>query len=316
MIKCLVTGGAGFIGSNLVSRLIRENMKVVVLDNLSSGKMDNLKEFEDKIEFIKGNICHYSDVEKSVKNCDYIFHLAALPSVIKSIEDPISSNQVNVDGTLNLLKCASEQKIKKFIYTSSSAVYGDDPQLPKTEDMLCWPISPYGVTKKVGEEYCYVFAKIFGVDTISLRYFNVFGPKQNADSEYSGVISRFIFLLLNGKIPTIFGDGLQSRDFTYVDDIVEANLLAAKTEKTNGEVVNIACGKSINLNQMIEMMNKIMGLNVKPNYAAPKLGDIKHSLSNISKSNKLLNYFPKISFEQGLKITIEWFKEQRKIAIN
>ncbi|MFH1612432.1 MAG: SDR family oxidoreductase [bacterium] len=308
MIKCLITGGAGFIGSNLVSRLVKEGMKIVVLDNLSTGKIDNLKEVQNKIEFIKGDICNYDDVKKSVKECDYIFHLAALPFVTKSIEDPIGSNQVNVNGTLNLLKCASEQKVKKFIFTSSSAVYGDDPKCPKTEDMLCWPISPYGVTKKAGEEYCYVFAKIFGVDTISLRYFNVFGPNQSADSEYSGVISRFIYLFLNEKIPTIFGDGFQSRDFTYVDDIVEANLLAAKCEETKGEVVNIACGKSINLNQMVEIMNKIMGLNIKPIYASQRIGDIKHSLSDISKSNKLLNYFPKVSFEEGLKRTIEWFK--------
>jgi UDP-glucose 4-epimerase len=311
MKKCLVTGGAGFIGSNLTRKLVAENYSVVVLDDLSTGSLDNLKDLLGKIEFVKADIRDEEKVKAVMKGVSYVFHLAALPSVTRSMEDPLTTNSINIKGTLVLLKTAAEYGVEKFIYSSSSSIYGDNPQMPQVEESVSHPISPYGVSKKAGEDYAYVFYKSFQLKTVSLRYFNVFGPYQSDTSEYAAVIPRFISLVLQGRKPTIYGDGFQSRDFTYVENVVLANLLAVSSEKANGEIINVAMGESINLNQMIEIFSEILEKKIEPIYTDPRPGDIKHSCADLTRAKKLLNYTPKISFKEGLKMTIEWFRGRK-----
>jgi UDP-glucose 4-epimerase len=305
----LVTGGAGFIGSHIVERLVQAGEKVRVLDNFSSGTRENLKDLLDKIELVEGDIRDFWTVIKTVEGVDFILHQAALTSVQRSIKNPLTTNEVNINGTLNLLEAARIHKVKRFIYASSSSVYGDTPALPKVETMSPNPISPYAISKLTGEEYCRVFYKVYGLETASLRYFNVFGPRQNPISEYAGVIPRFIMALLNGNKPHIFGDGEQSRDFTYVENVVNANLSACKVSSVAGESINIACNQRYTLNQLWNNLARLAGKKQEPTYTDPKPGDVRHSLGDIEKARKLLGYQVKTGFEEGLSKTLDWYSK-------
>jgi len=311
MSRVLVTGGAGFIGSNLTEVLLHKGHFVRVLDDFSTGKRENLifdQEYPP-LEIIEGDIRDLRTCQKTMKGIDYVFHQAALPSVQRSIEDPESSNAVNVGGTLNILLAAREERVKRVTYASSSSIYGDTPTLPKHEEMPSDPLSPYALQKYIGEQYCRLFCKLYGLDTISLRYFNIFGPKQDPNSIYSAVIPRFIDALLRGRPPIIFGDGEQSRDFTYIENVVQANLLAMSAEHLHGEAVNIACGKRTSLNQLLSVMKGILGSKLSPIYQEPRQGDVRHSLAEINKAKQILNYEPKVGIEVGLGKTVEFFRK-------
>ena len=308
--KCIIiTGGAGFIGSNLVRALEKYNT-VKVIDNLSTGYLKNIKDLinNTKIEFIKGNITNLNFLQKTFKDVDYVFHLAAIPSVPRSIINPIKSNHANINGTLNVLIAAKDNNVKKVIYSSSSSVYGDTPTLPKKEDMKPCPLSPYAVGKLTSEYYCQVFTEVYYLPTICLRYFNVYGPHQDKKSEYAAVIPKFITSVLNNNSPVIFGDGKQTRDFTFVKDAVNANILAAKSKETG--VFNIAYGKRISINKLAKSIMNIIGKQIKPKYTTPRSGDIRHSLADISKAKRKLEYIPKIEIKEGLEETITWFQKQ------
>jgi UDP-glucose 4-epimerase len=309
MDKFLVTGGAGFIGSNICNRLVSDGCFVRVVDNLLTGKKTNLAGILDKIEFIKADMGDENVARTAMKDIDMVLHQGALPSVPRSVDDPAATHRHCVDATFTLLLAARDAKVKRFVYASSSSAYGDTPTLPKVETMLPSPLSPYAAAKLAGEYYCSVFYNVFGLQTISLRYFNVFGPHQDPTSQYAAAIPAFVMSILKDKPPTIYGDGEQSRDFTYVDNVVEANLLAATARKTAGEVINIACGQAVTVNEIIEMINKILGKNIKPIYAAPRPGDVKHSLADISLAKKLIKFKPKVSFRQGLEKAIGWYRE-------
>jgi len=296
----LITGGAGFIGANLVKECLNRGYKVRVVDNLSTGNVKNIELFLNDIEFIKADLTDLETAKKAVRGVDFISHQAAIPSVSRSIKDPLSSHNSNTTATLNVLLAAKEYGIKKMVYASSSSVYGDSPTLPKKEDFSLNPISFYGLTKYAGEKYCELFYKLYGLPTISLRYFNVFGPKQNPDSEYAAVIPKFIKLISRDEAPVIFGGGETTRDFTYVDNVVGANLLAIESDVC-GETINIACGERISLNQLVSLINKYTGKNLKPIYQSERTGDIKHSLADISKAKKLLGYKPLVKAEEGIK---------------
>ena len=310
MSKFLVTGGGGFIGSNIVEELIQRKEKVRVLDNFSTGKRENIQQFLDEIELIEGDIRSYHIVREAVNKVDYILHLAALPSVPRSINDPITTNEVNTIGTLHVLHAARNAKVKRVIFASSSSVYGDNEKLPKKEDMIPKPLSPYAVSKLACEKYCEVFIRLYGLEVIILRYFNVFGPKQDPDSQYSAVIPKFIHLMKNGKRPIIFGDGDQSRDFTFVDNIVQANLLACKIDIVNikDRIFNIACGDKITINQLVNSLNHIMNKKIAPIYKAVRPGDVKHSLADINKAQQFLGYKVKVEFIEGLDKTIDCYR--------
>ena len=313
MSKVLVTGGAGFIGSNLTEALLKQGHWVWVLDNFSTGKRENLvfdKEYPS-LEIIDGDIRDLAVCRKAMKDIEFVFHQAALPSVQRSVEDPLMSNAVNVEGTLNVLLTARDEGVKRVIYASSSSIYGDTPTLPKQEEMPPNPLSPYALQKYIGEHYCRLFFQLYGLETLSLRYFNVFGPKQDPNSIYSAVIPRFIDAMLEGHSPIIFGDGEQSRDFTYIDNVVQANLLAMHVDRLNGEPINIACGKRTSLNQLLAILYDIFGTKVSPIYQEPRKGDVKHSLADIRKGKQILNYEPNVGIEAGLKKTVEYFKDQR-----
>ncbi len=310
MSYVLVTGGAGFIGSNLTEALLKKGHQVRVLDNFSTGKRENLV-FDNaypSLEIFEGDICHLAVCQRAMKGIECVFHQAALPSVQRSVEDPMTSNAVNVEGTLNLLLAARDSGAKKFIYASSSSIYGDAPTLPKKEEMPVNPLSPYALQKYIGEQYCRLFFQLYGVETISLRYFNIFGPKQDPASIYSAVIPRFIDALLKRDHPIIFGDGEQSRDFTYIDNVVEANLLAMFKDHLRGEAVNVACGKQTSLNQLLTILKGVVGSEISPVYQEPRKGDVKHSLADIAKGKEILNYVPKFGIEAGLRKTVEYFK--------
>jgi len=307
MERFLVTGGAGFIGSNIAKRLVSQNCFVRVVDNLLTGRKSNLDSIIDKIEFIEADMGDEKVARAAIKDIDIVFHEGALPSVPRSVDDPAASHQHCIDATFTLLLAARDAGIKRFVYAASSAAYGDTPTLPKVETMRPAPLSPYAVGKLVGEYYCSVFSNVYGLETIALRYFNVFGPNQDPKSQYAAAIPAFVTSILKDQPPTIYGDGEQSRDFTFIDNVVEANLLAARAAKTNGEVVNIACGEAVTVNQIIEMINKSLGKNVKPNYVPERAGDVKHSLADITAATKLIGFKPVVSFEQGLKTAIEWY---------
>lgn len=301
----LVTGGAGFIGSNIVEELLKQGHSVRVLDNFSTGKRENLKEFNSDIELLEGDIRSYHIVRQAVSGIELILHQAALPSVPRSINDPITTNEVNVMGTLNILDAAKDAGVKRIVYASSSSVYGDNPILPKKEDMLPNPLSPYAVAKLAGEKYCQVFSKLYGLETVILRYFNVFGPRQDSNSQYSAVIPKFIKLMSNDQKSTIYGDGTQSRDFTYVTNVVEGNLLAATKNVKSGLVMNCACHGQVTLNELVEEINKLLGKNVEPIYADPRPGEILHSFADIKLIRVKLNWEPNTSFIDGLKKLIK-----------
>ncbi len=285
-MKFLVTGGAGFIGSNIVEELLKRGHTVRVLDNFATGKRENLKEFNSDIELLEGDIRSYHIVRQAVKDIEVILHQAALPSVPRSINDPITTNEVNVMGTLNILDAAKDAGVRRIVYASSSSVYGDNPELPKREDMLPNPLSPYAVSKLAGEKYCQVFAKLYGIETVILRYFNVFGPRQDPNSQYSAVIPKFIKAIKEDKQPVIYGDGTQSRDFTYVSNVVEGNILAATKEIESGLVMNCATHGQMTLNELVNQLNKILGKEIKPVYDKPRPGEIKHSFADIRINEK------------------------------
>jgi nucleoside-diphosphate-sugar epimerase len=309
MDKFLVTGGAGFIGSNICKKLVSQGCFVRIIDNLLTGKKSNLQDFIDKIEFIEADMGDEKVARSAMKDIDIVLHQGALPSVPRSVEDPAATHRHCVDATFTLLLAARDAGIKRFVFASSSSVYGDTPTMPKVETMPLMPLSPYAVGKLVGEYYCSVFYKVFGLETISLRYFNVFGPHQDPTSQYAAAIPAFVTAILKDKPPTVFDDGEQSRDFTYVDNVVDANLLAARAEHTTGDVLNIACGQAVTVNETIEAINAIVGKNIKPIYTDPRPGDIKHSLADISKAEKLIGFKPDVTFKQGLELAINWYRD-------
>ena len=315
-MRILVTGGAGFIGANLVSALLQDERVsfVKVLDNLATGSADNIEEFtgNTKFHFIKGDIRDYNTCLKSCEGIDLISHQAALGSVPRSINDPLTTNEVNTTGTLNIFTAAKEKKIKRVVYAASSSTYGDDPGLPKLENKIGKPLSPYAVTKYVNELYAQVYASIYGMELIGLRYFNIFGPKQNPQGPYAAVIPLFIKGLLENKSPVINGDGSNSRDFTYVANAVQANLLALFTKNTEAinQVYNIACGHQTSLLQLFNYLKQEAGSSLEAIHGGERIGDVKHSLADITKAKKLLGYDPVISVEEGLKKTFDWYKEE------
>ncbi len=307
----LVTGGAGFIGSNIAIQLVKDGYQVTILDDLSTGYLKNLDTIKDKINFIQGSITDYDLLNKIMPGIDFVLHQAALPSVPRSIDSPVDSHDNNATGIINILDAARLAKVKRVVFASSSAVYGDSSEKYKSEDLTTNPLSPYAVTKLVGEEYCRVFAELYDIETVCLRYFNVFGPQQDPVSDYAAVIPLFIKAILEDQQPTIFGDGTQSRDFTYVSNNVQANILAMHSDKVGkGETINIACGQAFSLLDLVAGINKALGKDIKPILSNPRPGDIKHSLADISKAKKLLNYKTDIDFVQGLKFTIDWMKKQ------
>lgn len=310
MAKYLVTGGAGFIGSNIVERLISDGYKVRVVDNLSTGKSENIEAYQDKIEFILGDLTDFSTAQKAVDGVDYIIHQAAIPSVPRSIANPIATNESIVTATVNLFKAAVEAKtVKRIVQAASSSAYGDTPTLPKQEDMIPNPLSPYAVAKLTQEYYGKAFYNVYGLEVLSLRYFNVFGPKQDPNSFYSAVIPKFISLMLQGKQPTINGDGLTSRDFTYIDNVVDANLLACICPwPGTSEVMNIGFGERITLNELVANINKILNTDIHSIYNETRVGDVKHSLADISKAKRIIGYSPKVGVKEGLEKLIQYMK--------
>ena len=297
----MVTGGAGFIGSNIVEELLKRSYSVRVLDNFSTGKRENLRGFDNDIELIEGDIRSYHIVRQAVQGIDIILHQAALPSVPRSIHDPITTHEVNATGTLNILDAAKEAGVKRIVYASSSSVYGDSPELPKREDMTPNPLSPYAVSKLAGEKYCHVFSRLYGIETVILRYFNVFGPRQDPNSQYSAVIPKFIKLMTNDERPVIYGDGTQSRDFTFASNVVEANILAALKEIETPVVMNCASNGQVTVNDLVAQINKLCKKEIKPIYEKKRPGDILHSFADIKLIEKKLSYKTKMNFRDGLQ---------------
>ncbi len=311
MDKYLVTGGAGFIGSNITQELVKRGHAVRVVDNFITGKKENIASFLDDIELIEGDIRDYETCRRALEGVDFVLHQAALPSVPRSIKDPLLTNEINIKGTLNLLLASRDKGVKRFVFASSSSVYGDDPNLPKKEGTLGNPLSPYALSKLVGEKYFQVFSQLYGLSTVCLRYFNIFGPRQDPLSPYAAAIPNFISRMLKGERPTIFGDGEQSRDFTYVSNVVEANILASKARDVSGEVFNIACGERTTVNSLALKINEILKDEISPSYDKPRPGDIRHSYADISKARKMLKYEPLVPFGEGLKETIRWHRERK-----
>ncbi len=304
MTKYLVTGAAGFIGSNIVEELVARGAEVRALDNLSTGKASNLAPFMDRIQFVEGDLNDSELLGEVVSGVDYVLHQAALPSVPRSMADPLKSHEANATGTLKLLIAARDAGVKRLVYASSSSVYGNSPTLPKREDMATQPLSPYAVNKLAAEHYCRVFARVFGLPTVSLRYFNVFGPRQDPKSQYAAVIPAFISSVLKGESPTIYGDGTQTRDFTYVQNVVQANLLACETDKADGEAINIACGERTSLLDLLSEINRLLGTNVEPIFQPGRAGDVKDSLADINRARALIGYTPVAGFSEGLAATV------------
>src|SRR6266852_2143798 len=316
MPRYLVTGVAGFIGSTLAHAVLAQGGGVVGLDNFSTGNHENLAGVLDRIEFHEADLLDLDALHQACRGVDYVLHEAAIPSVPRSVKDPLESNRANVDGTLNLLVACQDAKVKRVVYAASSSAYGDTPTLPKREDMPPNPISPYATAKLASEYYMTSFYRCYGLETVCLRYFNVFGPRQDPASPYSGVLAKFLTQMLRGEQPTIFGDGTQSRDFTYIDNTVEANLLAAKAPSAQaaGQVFNVATGERFDLNQTFQLLKKIIGYQGDIKYAPERAGDVKHSLADLSRTEKHLGYKTKVNFEEGLRRTVEWYRGQQKAA--
>jgi nucleoside-diphosphate-sugar epimerase len=307
-MRYLVTGGAGFIGSNMVDELVRRGHEVTVLDDLSAGKESNLAHVRSKIDFLVGTVTDLAAVQSACKGAEYVIHLAARTSVPRSIKDPLESNHVNIDGTLNVLVAARDAKVKRFVYAASSSAYGETPTQPKVETMPSVPISPYGVTKYVGELYAQVFGRNYGLENASVRYFNVFGPRQDPTSQYSGVLSRFMLAVIEGQQPVIYGDGEQSRDFTYIENVVDVTLRACETPGASGLVFNGGTGARITLNEVLKQLEKITGNKLHAKYDPQRVGDIRDSQADISLARKVLGYNPAVGFEVGLERTWQWYK--------
>jgi UDP-glucose 4-epimerase len=301
--KYLVTGGAGFIGSHLVRRLAAEGKTVRVVDNLSTGRVSRLDDLMTAIEFVEGDLADKRVSQDAVKEIDYVLHQAAVPSVQRSVQDPVGTNRANITATLNLLESSRNARVRRLVYAASSSAYGDTEVLPKKEDMPANPLSPYALQKLAGEQYCKLYHNLYGLETVSLRYFNVFGPDQDPDSDYSAVIPKFTTKLLAAESLTVYGDGEQSRDFTYIENVVEANLLALRAKEAPGKVCNIGCGERITLKQLIQILEKITDAKARVEYAAAKPGDVRHSLADIGRAKAILQYQPKISVEEGLRRT-------------
>jgi nucleoside-diphosphate-sugar epimerase len=315
----LITGGAGFIGSHLAAALTSRGDSVIVLDDLSTGSEDNLgqaRQGEGDLRFLRGDICDYTACQEAVEPADYVIHLAARARVQRSIENPEATHQVNVNGGLNVLNAARRAGVKRVVYASSSSVYGDrtDPAAPKREDMDVRPASPYAAGKVSLESYCRAYSRSMGLETVSLRYFNVFGPRQDPDSQYAAVIPRFLFAVLNGETPVVFGDGRQSRDFTYIDNVVQANLAACVSPRAAGGVYNIASGRSIDLITLLEMICKLTGKQTEPEFAEPRVGDVRHSLADLSRAKADLDYRVLVDFEQGLSTIVDLAREGKYLA--
>ncbi|MCJ7662778.1 MAG: SDR family oxidoreductase [Desulfobacterales bacterium] len=304
----LVTGGAGFIGSHIVEELVKNGERVRVLDNLSTGKRENLERVMDKLEFSDGDLRDPEATAQAAKGSDFILHQAAIPSVPRSVKDPLGSTENNLNGTLHLLMAARDAKVKRVVYASSSSVYGDSPILPKRENLLPAPLSPYAASKLAGEYYCRVFHEVYGLETVCLRYFNVFGPRQDPLSAYAAVIPKFITLALAKKPLVVYGDGEQSRDFSFVANVVQANLLACRSTGVVGETFNVGSGEQISLNQLVQMLKEIIDPDLKVEYAEPLPGDVRHSLAGIEKAQKRMGFESAIPFNEGLHRTVEWFK--------
>ncbi|MFH1844400.1 MAG: SDR family oxidoreductase [bacterium] len=311
MGKYLVTGGAGFIGSHLVEALCKRGDEVVILDNLSTGKRENIEPFLDQVRFVEGSITDLETVRSCCAGVEVVLHQAALASVPRSVKDPIASNETNINGTLNVLWAAHEAGAHRVVYAASSSTYGDTEVLPKREDMYPAPMSPYAVTKYVGELYLQVFDRLYGLSCVGLRYFNVFGPRQDPHSQYAAVVPLFITKLLAGEPPLIHGDGEQSRDFTYIQNVVEANLAAAAAEAPEGRSVNIACGERITINEICQRIQQLLGTDIAPEYDEPRVGDVKHSLADISLANQTIGYQPSVDLATGLRETVEWYRRQQ-----
>ena len=306
-MRYLITGGAGFIGSNIVEELVRRGEQVRVLDNFATGRRENLASFLSRIELVEGDIRDYRKTREAMEGVDVVLHQAAIPSVPRSVADPLTSNEVNVTGTLNVLHAAKDAKVRRVVNASSSSVYGDNPELPKHEGMMPNPLSPYAVSKLAAEKYCSVFWNVYRLETVSLRYFNVFGPRQDPTSQYSAVIPKFISAMNNGQQPVIFGDGTQSRDFTYIANVIEANLLAASVDCDPGVALNCACHERVTLIGLVSELNNLLKRTIEPVFADPRPGDIKHSYADIRLAEKTLGYAPGIRFSEGLGMTVDWY---------
>ena len=304
----LVTGGAGFIGSHLATSLVEQGAGVRVLDNFSTGKRENLAPILGKIDLVEGDITDPRICAHACAGVRFVLHQAALPSVPKSIADPVSSHRTNVDGTFNMLVAARDAGVRRFVFAASSSAYGESPTLPKTESMPTQPLSPYAVQKLAGENYCRVFAEVYGLETLSMRYFNVFGPRQDPASQYAAAIPAFVTAIIADRPPTVYGDGEQTRDFTYIENVIKANLAAARATKTHGEVLNIACGEPVTVNAIIREINTILGKDVRPEYVAQRPGDIKHSWADISLAAEKIGFAPAIPLAEGLRRTIVWYR--------
>ena len=303
----VVTGGAGFIGSNLVRALVRRGSRVRVVDDLSTGRRDNLADVLGNIELLEGDVRDRRLMEQACQDADTVFHLAAIPSVQRSVEDPDTVVSVAVEGTLTVLEAARSRGVRRVVYSASSSAYGNTPSLPKREDQAPDPLSPYAAGKLAGEHLCRAFSECYGLSTVSLRYFNVFGPHQDPNSQYAAVIPKFIAAYLTRRRPVVYGDGLQSRDFTYVDNVVDANLKAAEATTLRGETVNVACGRSITLLELLETLTEIFGYHLEPEMAPPRKGDVRHSRADLSRARELLGYEPRVDFSEGLRKTVEWY---------
>ena len=311
----LVTGGAGFVGSHIAAALSASGARVRIIDDLSTGYLENVEEVGGDVDFVRASVADEPVLRKALEDVELVFHEAAIPSVPRSVENPRQTQIASVDSTFSLLLAAKDQKVRRVVYAASSSAYGDQPTLPKVEDMLPDPLSPYAVAKLVGEYYCQVFTRVYGLETVSLRYFNVFGPRQDPSSQYSGVISRFIAVLLSGQKPVIYGDGEHSRDFTYIANVVEANLKASETTKGIGSIINIANGERITLNQLLSEVKELTGRNdVQADYLPPRAGDVLHSLADISRAREFLGFEPRVGLKEGLQLTIDWWKKSRFAA--
>ena len=308
-MKFLVTGGAGFIGSHLAEELVQRGHQVRVVDDFSTGKKKNIASFLDKIELIEGDIRDIEVCRRAAKGMDFVLHQAALTSVPYSIENPLLTNEINIKGTLNLLLASRDAAVQRYVFASSAAVYGDDPHLPKKEEVVGASLSPYALSKRVGEMFCQLFTRTFGLSTVCLRYFNIFGPRQDPASQYASVIPLFISRMLKNEKPVIFGDGEQTRDFLFVSNVVEANMLAVKADSLEGEVFNIGYGEETSINELTRKINEILKMNIRPAYDEPRPGDIKGSFADISRARKMLKYEPAVDFSEGLKRTIRWYEE-------
>ncbi|HWK10482.1 MAG TPA: SDR family oxidoreductase [Vicinamibacterales bacterium] len=313
MAHYLVTGGAGFIGSHLAEELARRGHRVRVVDNLLTGKRANLDHVRG-VEFLEGDLADLDAAKQAVDGCDYVLHQAAIPSVPRSVKDPITSNRANVDGTLNVLVAARDAGVKRVVFAGSSSAYGDTPTLPKHEDMPPRPLSPYALQKVIGEEYLKMFTSLYGLETVTIRYFNVFGPRQDPSSPYSGVISVFATALLENRAPTIYGDGEQTRDFTYVANVVDGVLRAVDAPAANGEIINVATGGRISLNELFRAMRRLIGGSLEPTHGAVRAGDVRDSQADITKARRLLGYEPIVSFEDGLQRTVDWYRTAAAVA--